>query len=182
LAVLSSFQIVLRPLIRNVTHKDYVEYKEKGLYGDLKGKIAIFMITNDKTDQEYLKGTKQAILDEKLVTSQYGFGFRTNHFLFHLTDHVVQRLLATGIIQNMLENQNEICERYLYEDNSEPQVFHLEDVAFEFVVWIVPFGFCLLVFAAELTWFHNQRKLIQAVRNSIGLYFILERLGRGFGL
>jgi hypothetical protein len=120
------------------------------------------------------------ILKEHLLTLSTGFRMPRNHFMYHLTDDVVQNLLAAGILNFFKQFHVYACIKYYKEPEWEPKVFALDDLLFGFYIWLAACAVSLTVMALEWTWFHGKRTTIRIIKNTIGLWIIIAKLRRGF--
>jgi hypothetical protein len=137
---------------------------------------------NDKEFVEKLFNAGYSdILKERLLSAPVGIRFYKNHFLYHFMDVGIQNMLSGGIIDQSTVYHRGICSEPLYVDPWEPYVFKIGDLLFGFYIWLAACLVSSSIMALEWSWFHGKRTMIKVVNNSLGLYVILARLGRGFG-
>jgi hypothetical protein len=122
------------------------------------------------------------ILKERLLSIPIGFRFPKNHFLYHFMDNIVQNLLSGGIIDKLNNFRLDQCAIPYYKEEWEPYVFSIDHLLFGFNIWLVACAVALSVLAFELIWFYGKKYIVLIIQNTIGLYIIIKRLQRGFGL
>ncbi|KAG5683275.1 hypothetical protein PVAND_012565 [Polypedilum vanderplanki] len=95
------------------------------------------------------------------------------HYLFDLTNEVMQRLRDAGIIQHSVDFHKWILHRQIFEDpEQEPQVLTFENLSFGFVLWL---GACLISFI-RFCYEMIRLKLRRYMRTIIGLIYFLRLL------
>lgn len=98
-----------------------------------------------KTDlKEKFKFTK---LNEKIMTTLWGFRFENNHFMFKAYNRKIVQLVESGIADLIVKNH--APKRY-EEPFSEPKKLTLEHLDFWFIILTVFCGFALLCFLGEV--------------------------------
>ncbi|CAG9808659.1 unnamed protein product [Chironomus riparius] len=91
------------------------------------------------------------ILKQSLFTHQYGISTFRNHFLFELTDEIVQRFIPMGIIQHSYEFHTWVNFRNIVEDvESTQKVLDVDDLAYGFYIWLGACGISIIGFLLEL--------------------------------
>jgi hypothetical protein len=123
---------------------------------------------------------RRDILKERLLATPAGFMFLKNHFMFHLIDENISKLVSSGIIDHLFEQIKGNCSTPFIEDEWEPYVFVLNDLLFGFYIWLVACGFCLTVMTLELSWFYTKLMILNVVQSMVSMHYILKRLQKGF--
>lgn len=82
--------------------------------------------------------------------STVGIGMRRNHFLFGLTDEVVQWLNNGGITDHSNTLFMDMAYKPFESVKEGPQVFKFDDLRYGFEMWLVACGISSFTFASEL--------------------------------
>lgn len=78
------------------------------------------------------------VLKQPLFNIQVGIGLLPNHFLYDLTEDVVQKFISMGIIQNLYNYYSWVLfHTEIRNTGTGPMVLSLDDVTFGFNIWIV---------------------------------------------
>jgi hypothetical protein len=113
------------------------------------------------------------ILEQGLFTIQNGFATYRNHFMFDLTEHLMQRFIPMGIAQHIFDfNHWLIFRQYIEIESKEPQVLVMNDLGFGFVIWLIACGISTVGYFAEILKF----KMRKPARTGIGLCLFLMLL------
>jgi heme exporter protein D len=131
---------------------------------------------------EFLEVGFQGIMQQRLLATPVGLAFPKNHYLIHLSNEVVQSLVSGGIIEQIEKQRHSVCFGSDPPDEWKPFVFSLNDLLFGFYIWLVAVAVSLVVMTLEWTWFIGKRTTIRVAQNVVGIFIILQRLQRGFGL
>jgi hypothetical protein len=134
-------------------------------------KIAIFS-DSDCIASKFCFNETFILLEQVLLTSQEGFLFGQNHFIFQLTDKIVGELLPSGILQHSRDYHWFFAESKETPEELGPQVLRVTDLSFGFVLWLAACGISTAVFVVE--WLIPRVK--QFIRTSIGLIIFLKLL------
>ena len=101
---------------------------------------------NDFNPQRYIDWYK--IPNYSLQVVHAGFVLTTNNFFFDILDKTVQKLLAAGLIDQI------ITDCILFEPNinimNYPFTFTIDNLSFGFVIWFGCFVICCTVFIIEI--------------------------------
>jgi hypothetical protein len=114
-------------------------------------------------------------LDETLLTTQVGYFFYRNNYMFHLTNRAVGALIPAGIMQNLNEYHFWFTEgKPEAEEDEGPSVLSVTDLSFGFVIWLAACGISTFIFAIE--W--SKPRIKRLIRTTIGLVLFLTLLNR----
>lgn len=140
--------------------------------GNASAKLAFFMTSHSQTifESEYDLPTIQ--LEEQLCTVNTGIGLIKNHFLFHLTDEVIQRTTSFGIPQFLDKLYMGLLYHKRVQMPVSPQILSIEDLSFGFIIWLVACSISCLAFLGELL--HYYFKVFSS--QTIGLIYFLRLL------
>jgi hypothetical protein len=119
----------------------------------------------DITESRYYSNETFIKLQEVLLTTQNGFLFLRNHFMFHLTDRVTRDLIPTGILQRSRDYHFWFREGKDRSEEEGPQVLRVTDLSFGFVLWLVACSVSTAVFIFECI----LPKVVLAIRTAVGL-------------
>jgi len=117
------------------------------------------------------------ILNQGLYSYQTGIGLLPNHFLYDLTEDVMQRFIPMGIIQYMHEFHKWMNFRTdINKPSNEPTVLTIDDVAFGFYICIGACGVSIIAFIVEILIF-GLKKIIE---KCIAGYIVIKIFRGGF--
>jgi hypothetical protein len=137
--------------------------------------MAFLMSYDDKLKLDFMLEKPALILKETFYTSQAGFAFLPNYFMFDLIDEVIERLLTTGTFQFLWKNyyhqlkvQVSFSSEELKNLDSSRNKLTIDDLEYGFVIWMISIAVAvgafllevlLLQFLKKILWFWN--KLMQ---------------------
>lgn len=140
--------------------------------GNTSAKLAFFMTSHTHTILESDYELQTIPLKEQLFTVNTGIGLIRNHFLFHLTDEVIQRTTSFGIPQFLDKLYMELLYHKRISTPVGPQILNIHDLSFGFIIWLIACSISCFVFVAELL--HYNFKVFSS--QMIGLIFFLKLL------
>ncbi|CAG9799895.1 unnamed protein product [Chironomus riparius] len=112
------------------------------------------------------------ILNQALFSIQIGIGLIPNHFLYDLTEDVMQQLIPMGIVQYMLEFHTWMKFRTdIILPSSQPAVLSIDNVAFGFYICMVTCGFSIVAFVMEILIFKLKMRMNKFIGN-----FVFKRI------
>lgn len=90
------------------------------------------------------------ILKQPLYNVQVGIGLLPNHFLYDLTEDVIQRFIPMGIIQFLYESHMwSLFHSEIKTNIAGPKVLSVEDIAFGLHIWVAMCCISLIGFLIE---------------------------------
>ena len=127
-----------RPKLRTFVHYEHFILTYFSQRQNYSAKLAFFIPNEQLAIIRQECKCEPMVLKQPLFTIQVGIGLLPNHFLYDLTNDVVQRFISTGIIQYFYEYYTWLL-FYTEISNQEtgPQVLSYDDLAFGFHIWIV---------------------------------------------
>jgi hypothetical protein len=120
-------------------------------------------------------------LQETLYSYMTGYIMYRNHFLYELTDEVIQDLVTGGVLEHGIHiyNQADKMQHNTYHNFdyvNESKVLTLEDFSYGFTLWIIACLICMIVFLMELTTFYIRVDPFYHIKNVIGVLAFLSAL------
>lgn len=118
----------------------------------------------------------------ELFTILKGIGVYHNNHAYWKLEKVMRNLIPSGIPQHIRKSIFDVRFKYsvdpvkipskLLNLVTSPKVFSLEDLSFEFVIWLVSISVAVAVFMIEVAYVFGKKCVI----NLTGLYFFLKLL------
>ncbi|KAG5668375.1 hypothetical protein PVAND_016316 [Polypedilum vanderplanki] len=117
---------------------------------------------------EFSQLTKWHKLDEILISSLVGLGFKSNNFFFYTIQKSMQRLIDAGIPQHWLKFHYENFCKFVKEFEDETKILSLSDLSHGFVIWLISCGLAFTVFICEiLVWKITENIKVSIVEKKI---------------
>lgn len=104
-----------------------------------------------------------------------GIGVVMNNHAYWLVEKTMRKLVPAGIPQHIRNTVYDFRLKHAQAPAAKgPKVFTIEDLKFEFIIWLISIPIALAAFIVEIIWVQG----IVGLKTALGLYFLLKLIGR----